>query len=233
MMSSKKSLFDGVYPAGLTRCVCLRPTPNFSRIVRLASIHFFSARRVTLAAPLRSGRQSLVVHAPTNHQHFSKLDQPDGPLCDNQAAAAAAAAMMTLLRFKLTLLACLFLTAQFASAVTLRGQVGTNHVLREFFYVGPAANVIAYSLNNTEGTAPTKYSSFIKRDGAFLLELPDPVAWPVTDSEETATVNPSKSDVYLLKFHVRALQFDQYRVDVRPARKSGQQPVISIRPHNP
>ena len=162
----------------------------------------------------------------TTHQQFVSLHQPISALCDDQAA-------MTLLRFGLALIACLLLTAHSTSAVTLRGQVGTNHVLREFFYVGPAANVIAYSLNSTEGTQPTKYSSFIKRDGAFLLELPDPVATSEPDSGETASVPPSKSDVYLLKFHVRALQFDQYRVDVRPAKKSGQQPVVSIRPHNP
>lgn len=105
-------------------------------------------------------------------------------------------------------------------------------MLREFFYAGPSANVVALPVN-TSGTADIKYDAFIKRDGSFLLELPDPVAVSVEETPEGETPPPPASDVYLLKFHVRALQFDQFRVDVRPARRAGQAPVISIRPHNP
>lgn len=137
----------------------------------------------------------------------------------------------------------LLLLASPASAVTLRGQVGTNHVLREFFFVGPGAHVTAEAVNASDiAPAGTIFKSFIRRDGSFGLELPDPeaieaappVAAPTEEGAAAVAASPPMpSQVYLLKLHVRALHFDQYRVDVRPAKRSGQPPVISIRPHNP
>ncbi|CAO1616193.1 unnamed protein product [Sympodiomycopsis kandeliae] len=125
------------------------------------------------------------------------------------------------------LLICLS-SLQSVEAATLKGLVGTNHILQDFFYAGPISKVVAHSVNTTRS-----YETFIKKDGSFLLDLPDPIRQDVPAEEEGSPAVRAASDVYLLKFNVRALQFDQYRIDVRPAKKAGQPPVIAIRPHNP
>lgn len=139
-----------------------------------------------------------------------------------------------------------------SSAATLRGQIPPNHLLREYWLAGPSGRVVAYPANLTSTPQSDKlvdkhgsghYEAFIKRDGSWALELPDPVA--ESNSEQTTrevtredgTVEtitlPPKPDTYLLRFRVRGLQFKQFRVDVRPPKREGQAPAFSVRVHNP
>jgi hypothetical protein len=129
--------------------------------------------------------------------------------------------------------------AMTADAATLRGTVQTNHILREFSLVGPEAKVVAYSLNDT--SAP-RYEARIKRDGSWQLDLPDPAPYvepeavPATSENgavEPVVSGPPKSDVYLLKYKLRGVRMDQYRIDVRPSKKAGQSPLFFARKHDP
>ncbi|PWN22980.1 hypothetical protein BCV69DRAFT_310479 [Microstroma glucosiphilum] len=126
-----------------------------------------------------------------------------------------------------------------ADAATLRGTVQTNHIVREFSLVGPDAKVVAYSLNDT--SAP-RYEARIKRDGSWQLDLPDPAPYvepavvPAEKEEgagEPVASGPPKSDVYLLKYKLRGLRMDQYRLDVRPSKKPGQPPLLFARKYDP
>lgn len=126
-----------------------------------------------------------------------------------------------------------------ADAATLRGTVQTNHILREFSLVGPDAKVVAYSLNDT--SAP-RYEARIKRDGSWQLDLPDPAPYvepevaPATSEDgagELVVSGPPKSDVYLLKYKLRGVRMDQYRLDVRPSKKPGQAPLFFARKYDP
>lgn len=140
-----------------------------------------------------------------------------------------------------TVLATLLYITSSVSAVALRGSIQPNQVLREFSRVGPGAKVTAYPLNVTGPSDTTAYSTFIKSDGSWSIDLPDPAFQPeaavqvsdaTTHESQSAPVQP-KSDVYLLKITARALTFRQYRVDVRPAKREGQPSQITVRLHNP
>lgn len=155
--------------------------------------------------------------------------------------------MTPLLSPLVLLLLPLLLAAPGSHAVTLRGQVQPNHILRDFFLVGPNAKVIAYPANTTAGVE--KYEAYIRKDGSWNIELPDPAfgaepavsAAPADGVEDAAAETPRaqqspappRSDVYLLKYSARALTFPDYRVDVRPPKRAGMQPSISVRIHNP
>ena len=138
-----------------------------------------------------------------------------------------------------------------ALAVTLRGQIPPHNLLREYWLAGPSGRVVAFSANLSDTTSPsldrpTRFETFIKRDGTWSLDLPEPssTGLPVETREETITAEdgsvttrtvnvPQKPDTYLLKFRIRGLQFRQFRVDVRPPRREGQQAQITVRAHNP
>ncbi|CAO1617184.1 unnamed protein product [Parajaminaea phylloscopi] len=149
-------------------------------------------------------------------------------------------------------LACALLAVSSVSAATLRGQVPPNHLLREYWLAGPSGRVVAYPANLTQSTTSdglvdrhgsSHYEAFIKRDGSWSLELPDPapreseaeLTKQVTKEDgsvETVSI-PSQPETYLLKFRVRGLQFRQFRVDVRPPKREGQGAVLAVRAHNP
>lgn len=145
--------------------------------------------------------------------------------------------------FALLSVGLLICAASSALGVTLRGQIASHNLLREYWLAGPSGRVVAFAANLTDdNAASTRFETFIKRDGSWSIELPEPssTGLPVETREETAedgttkTISlPANPDTYLLKYRIRGLQFRQFRVDVRPARKEAQPAQISVRAHNP
>lgn len=141
------------------------------------------------------------------------------------------------------LLLVALLSATCAQAATLRGQIPSTQLLREYWLAGPSGSVVAYAANLTEHrtvtSEPASYRTFIKRDGSWALELPEPVAAAddqevVTEEGVTRAVSPPADPfTYLLKFRVRGLQFRDFRVDVRPSKRQGQPAAIAVRAYDP
>lgn len=141
------------------------------------------------------------------------------------------------------LLLVALLSATCAQAATLRGQIPSTQLLREYWLAGPSGSVVAYAANLTEHrtvtSEPASYRTFIKRDGSWALELPEPIASAddqevVTEEGVTRAVSPPADPyTYLLKFRVRGLQFRDFRVDVRPSKRQGQPAAIAVRAYDP